>query len=66
MSKAPDTLITNQSGTAIITPPAIPLHSTDIEWIRKDVADALLKAERERALREAADKLRLTMGNSNT
>ena len=31
---APDRIVTNKSGTMIITPPAIPLHETDIEWVR--------------------------------
>ena len=31
---APEQLYTNKNGTAIITPPAIPLHETDIEWVR--------------------------------
>ena len=33
---APERIYTNKNGTAIITPPAIPLHETDIEWVRAD------------------------------
>ena len=34
---APERIYTNKNGTAIITPPAIPLHETDIEWVRADL-----------------------------
>ena len=36
---APDRIVTNKSGTMIITPPSIPLHDTDIEWVRADLCD---------------------------
>lgn len=29
----PKRIYTNKGGTAIITPPTIPLHPTDIEWV---------------------------------
>lgn len=47
MTKAPERIITNASGTMIIQPPAIPLHSTDVEYTRTDHALALVAAERE-------------------
>ena len=43
-TKAPERLITNGSATMIIQPPAIPLHATDIEWVRADHSDALIAA----------------------
>lgn len=36
-----------------------PTQRQAVEYIRADHVDALLKAEREKALREAADKLRI-------
>ena len=53
---APDRIVTNKSGTMIITPPAIPLHETDIEWVRTDLCDPLQDA-RVQALVAAARKV---------
>jgi hypothetical protein len=52
MSDAPEKIRTNAAGNAIVTPH--PVWDTDVEYIRADHVDALLKAEREKALREAA------------
>lgn len=38
MTEAPERIYTNKGATALITPPAIPLHPTDVEWVRADVA----------------------------
>ena len=53
---APERIVTNKSGTMIITPPAIPLHETDIEWVRAARIEEL-EAENAR-LREANAALR--------
>jgi hypothetical protein len=53
MSEAPEKIRTNAAGNAIVTPQ--PVWDTDVEYIRADHVDALLKAEREKALREAAE-----------
>lgn len=50
---APERIVTNQNGTMIITPPAIPLHETDIEWVRADLCDPTQDG-RVRALVDAA------------
>jgi hypothetical protein len=50
---APERIYTNKNGTAIITPPAIPLHETDIEWV-PSARISELEAENAR-LRGAAD-----------
>jgi hypothetical protein len=44
MTDAPERIITNASGTMIITPPAIPLHPTDAEYIRADLHRARITA----------------------
>lgn len=49
MTDAPERIYTNKGATAII-----PLHQTDVEWVRADVAQAMLAKAREDALREAA------------
>lgn len=42
MPDDPKRIYTNKSATAIIAPPAIPLHPTDVEWVRSDLVDTLL------------------------
>ena len=54
---APDRIVTNKSGTMIITPPAIPLHETDIEWVRADLCDPM-QDERVKALEAENARLR--------
>ena len=44
MNDAPERIYTNKNGTAIITPPAIPLHETDIEWVRAERVARLVRA----------------------
>lgn len=66
---APERLYTNKNGTAIITPPAIPLHETDIEWLpaarvaeleawvaRLREANAALRSGNDLLLRAVLDK----------
>ena len=58
MRDAPERIITNGNATMIITPPAIPLHATDVEWVRADIHRAEVEAlENEVArLREALER----------
>lgn len=48
-----DRIYTNKDATAIITPPAIPLHVTDIEWVRSDIVQEMVAGARAEALRDA-------------
>lgn len=65
MSEAPEKIRTNAAGNAIVTPQ--PVWDTDVEYIRADHVDALLKQAREDALREtlvAARKYRYRRGEA--
>jgi hypothetical protein len=53
MSEAPEKIRTNAAGNAIVTPH--PVWDTDVEYIRADVAQAMVAKAREDALREAAE-----------
>ena len=41
---APERIITNKGGTMIINAPAIPLHPTDVEYVRADVSRTAVEA----------------------
>lgn len=49
-----DHIYTNKDATAIICPPAIPLHATDIEWCRVSEAQAMVAAAYEVAAYECS------------
>jgi len=51
MTDAPREIYTNANATMLVTPPAIPLHETDVAWHRADQSAALVKA----ALKDAFD-----------
>lgn len=53
MSDAPEKIRTNAAGNAIVTPH--PVWDTDVEYIRADLAQAMVAKAREDALREAAE-----------
>ena len=53
MSEAPERIWVSQCGKALVHN-YMKRFKTDVEYIRADHVDAMLKAEREKALREAA------------
>ena len=52
MTEAPERIVTSQCGKTLVHD-GMKRFETDVEYIRADHVDALLKAEREKALREA-------------
>lgn len=59
MSETPEQIWAWPEGMPIYCSGTNPTQRQAVEYIRADHVDALLKAEREKALREAADKLRI-------
>lgn len=58
MSDAPERIVTSQCGK-IIVHHDMKRFETDVEYIRADHVESLLKAEREKTLREAAGTVQL-------
>lgn len=55
-------IYTNKTGTAIITPPAIPLHPTDIEWVpAANLAEMTRRRDAWQAKAEGYDAVRLAL-----
>jgi regulator of protease activity HflC (stomatin/prohibitin superfamily) len=57
---APEKIRTNAAGNAIVTPH--PVWDTDVEYIRADVAQAMVAKAQEDALREAAEVVNRNLG----
>jgi hypothetical protein len=57
MTEAPERILTSQYGKALVHD-GMKRFDTDVDYIRKDVSDALVAAAREETLREALDAAR--------